>query len=62
MAARMTIAIAAGVMAVGCTSQYEVVPDFSLEDVNETSARYTQDVSPQDYVNQVSAWYFGHAT
>jgi hypothetical protein len=40
----------------------DVVPDFSLPDVNETSARYGELVSPRDYLGQVSAWYFGHAT
>jgi hypothetical protein len=37
-------------------------PDFSLMDVNATSASYQQQVSPRDYLQQVSAWYFGHAT
>ena len=36
--------------------------DFSLEDVNPTSPRFGQSVSPSDYLGQVSAWYFGHAT
>ena len=40
----------------------EQVPDFSLIDVNETSSTYSQGVSPRDYLSQVSAWYFGHAT
>jgi hypothetical protein len=37
-------------------------PDFSLRDVNATSARFDQMVSPRDYQGGVSAWYFGHAT
>ena len=39
-----------------------IVPDFALKDVNSTSATYDADVSPRDYLQQVSAWYFGHAT
>ncbi|MFK7738483.1 MAG: hypothetical protein AB8B50_20830 [Pirellulaceae bacterium] len=38
------------------------VPDFTLEDVNATSASYEQSVSPRDYLEQVSAWYFGHSS
>ena len=38
------------------------VPDFGLVDVNPTSPRADQVVSPRDYLGSVSAWYFGHAT
>lgn len=38
------------------------VPDFSLPDVNSTSPRFDEMVSPRDYLESVSAWYFGHAT
>ncbi len=38
------------------------VPDFALVDVNPTSVTYDQAVSPRDYLQRVSAWYFGHAT
>lgn len=38
------------------------VPDFHLVDENPASARYKQQVSPRDYLGQVSAWYFGHST
>lgn len=38
------------------------MPDFSLKDVNATSPTYNQQVSPRDYLQQVSAWYFGQAT
>ncbi len=38
------------------------VPDFSLQDVNPASATFNRAVSPRDYVGQVSAWYFGHAS
>lgn len=37
-------------------------PDFSIQDVNDTSPRFNDMVSPRDYQGQVSAWYFGHAT
>ena len=40
----------------------QVMPDFTLVDVNPTSATVAQTVSPRDYLQKVSAWYFGHAT
>jgi hypothetical protein len=40
----------------------QVVPAFSLTDVNPDSQTNQQAVSPRDYLQQVSAWYFGHAT
>jgi hypothetical protein len=39
-----------------------LAPDFSLTDANSTSPTYTQGVSPRDYVQQVSGWYFTYAT
>ena len=38
------------------------VSDFSLPDVNPTSASFGSDVSPRDFEGAISAWYFGHAT
>ena len=38
------------------------MPDFTLTDVNPASPTKDQGVSPRDYLQQVSAWYFGHAT
>jgi hypothetical protein len=38
------------------------VPDFRAEDVNPNSPRFEEAVSPRDYLESVSAWYFGHAT
>ncbi len=38
------------------------VSDFSVRDVNPGSSRFDEMVSPRDYLGQVSAWYFGHAT
>lgn len=40
----------------------EAMPDFVLIDVNPTSATYNQDVSPRDYLGQVSGWYFTYST
>ena len=37
-------------------------PDFSLEDVNSTSATYQQQASPRDQLGNVSGWYFGYST
>ncbi len=39
-----------------------IVPDFALTDENPASSTYQKSVSPRDYLGQVSAWYFGHAT
>lgn len=36
--------------------------DFGLDDVNATSPRFGESVSPRDYLQKVSGWYFGHAT
>jgi hypothetical protein len=36
------------------------MPDFSLVDVNPNSARSGDHVSPRDYQQQVSAYYFGY--
>jgi hypothetical protein len=48
---------AATMLAIG-----DEAPDFSLLDVNATSPTAGQPVSPRDYLEQVSGWYFGHAT
>ena len=37
------------------------VADFALEDVNATSPSGGQQVSPRDFLGQVSGWYFGSA-
>jgi hypothetical protein len=39
-----------------------VVPDFQLSDVNPDSETYQDPVSPRDYLEQVSGWYFIHTT
>lgn len=38
------------------------MPNFAAQDVNPASPRANQDVSPRDYLEQVSGWYFTHAT
>ena len=68
----VTLPLAALFLAVGCgsgggsplpvTSDPQMAPDFALEDVNDTSATHTVDVSPRDYIGKVSGWYFGDAT
>ena len=39
-----------------------VVSDFSLTDVNPNSATFNQPISPRQFLQQASAWYFGHST
>ena len=41
---------------------YEIVPDFSLVDVNPTSDTFNQTISPRDFDQGISAWYFGRST
>ncbi|MFT4623036.1 MAG: hypothetical protein ACI8PZ_001692 [Myxococcota bacterium] len=40
---------------------FDKAPDFSLLDVNDTSASYNSVISPRDKLGEVSVWYFGHA-
>lgn len=40
----------------------EPMADFSLPDVNPTSASFETSVSPRSRQGKVSAWYFGHST
>lgn len=39
-----------------------IAPDFGLLDVNEGSASFDEVVSPRDYLEKVSGWYYTHAT
>jgi hypothetical protein len=39
-------------------SPVEMMADFQLEDLNPTSPRYGEVVSPRDYMEEVSGWYF----
>lgn len=43
------------------TLSAQTVPDFRLPDVNPRSPRYGAEVSPRDYMLQVSGYYFGAA-
>lgn len=40
----------------------EMVPDIALEDVNPSSPFFGTTVSPRRFLDQISAWYFGHAS
>jgi hypothetical protein len=44
------------------TRRMFAVADFMLTDLNTTSDRFQDSVSPRDYMGQVSGWYFGHST
>jgi len=46
---------------VASTLAVDPVGDFSLPDVNDTSPRSAQEISPRDYMHQVTAYYFGSA-
>ena len=43
-------------------SHFKAKPDFALLDYNPTSTTSEQAVSPRDYLQKVSGWYFAHAT
>ena len=38
------------------------VPDFSLADINPNSVTMGQNISPRDYLQQISGWYFIKST
>jgi hypothetical protein len=40
----------------------DAAADFHLLDVNPASPRHDDKVSPRDYLDRISAWYFGHST
>jgi len=52
----------AGVLDFGEGEAGSTVAEFSLADVNPSSNSFNQSISPSDYLQQVSAWYFGHST
>ena len=37
-------------------------PDFALVDLDPGSPRFGETISPRDYLEQVSGWYFIHST
>lgn len=70
---RATLAALAITLCLGCgdddpppvaplTPDATARPDFSLVDLNPNSATAGSEVSPRDYLGNVSAWYFGAAT
>ncbi len=38
------------------------IADFSLTDVNAGSSTFGKEVSPRQYLQKYSAWYFGNST
>ena len=40
----------------------QAVADIALVDLNPNSARCGEIISPRDYLEQTSGWYFTHAT
>lgn len=66
--ARLLPALALALLATACGDDdpagpgSQTVPDFLRVDVNPFSPTYGDPVSPRDYLQVVSAWYFGHAT
>lgn len=51
-------------LVLACTSVQtgQVLPDFSLTDVNPASTSYGTAVSPREKLDKATAWYFGHST
>ena len=43
------------------TDAGEPAPDFALLDMNPTSPSTGEPVSPRDYLQKVSGWYYTHA-
>jgi hypothetical protein len=46
----------------GGGSEDLALPDFALVDLNPNSPLYGRSISPRDYLEQVSGWYFTHAS
>ncbi len=63
LASGLAVALAACGSDSGPTeSDGKLMPDFTLLDVNPSSASFDAGVSPRDFLGDVSAWYFGHST
>lgn len=45
----------------GCGTDLAAYQDFALLDVNPTSPSAGLEVGPEDHLDHISAWYFGHA-
>lgn len=57
-----TAAVDTAVVDTGDGLSDDAVPDFLLADLNPSSPRCGQMVSPRDYLEEVSGWYFIHAS
>lgn len=57
-----TVAALATVALIGPRAGAITAPNVSLIDENANSIRYQQEVSPKDYRQRLSVWYFGAAT
>ena len=44
-----------------CNADIEPYDDFDLPDVNPVSPTAGQEVGPDDHLDHISAWYFGHS-
>ncbi len=67
MSPRLSIVFAALTLSTACTPDIgfetgEVLPEFSLEDLNTSSATFGELITPSYFRGQASAWYFGHAS
>ena len=54
--------VVANAPAVVSSNSLAAVADFQLVDVNPTSTTYNNPVSPRDYLQQTSVYYFFHST
>jgi hypothetical protein len=66
--ARLLTVLALAVLATACGKDkptdpvVAAMPDFQLTDLNPNSLTAGELVSPRDYLQKVSVWYFGHST
>lgn len=58
---RSALTVLGWLLSLATLGSAQTVPDFHLNDVNLRSARYGRLVSPRDYRQQISAYYFGLA-
>ncbi len=49
-------------LSLACDTADGQVPEFHLTDLNDESQSFGQVISPRDYLEQISGWYFAHAT
>ena len=46
----------------GAVADSGAMPCFALEDVNPNSTTFGKQVTPRQFLGQISAWYFGHSS